>query len=124
MSMKKSIGAYAMIAAAFAMGGGMGYGPPTTSRPYREPKVKPWNHKPFPIVTDIPKGHKQEILVFSFISRGYRYETEIPFTYGTSKSRLKRREKLYNELKSYITNTPHDLLVKFNQFTNEQIQNT
>lgn len=115
MSMKSSLLAMAAFGAIAMAGPGHHF---SGGRGYNEPK-RPREHKPFPISNDIPKGHKQDILEFSFILRGYQYEALIPFTYGTSKSRLKRRNALYNELKNYITNTPHELLVKFGQFFTE-----
>jgi len=106
-----------MLMASMAMMGGTGM-----PEPYRAPKRKK-EYFPFDIdLAETPKGHKLDSLFIEYTRGNYKYSADIQFSYGSVKQKMNRLIRRQKEMQNYINETPHELIVKFNQFKIEEIQ--
>ncbi len=109
-----------LMLATMAMGG-MG-GMPT---PYQEPvkRKRKEDYKPFDVdLIEIPKGHVADHINFEYERGEFKFKASIQFSYTNSKTKIKRSNSRGKEAQQYINQTPHELLIEFNQFEIEQIQ--
>jgi hypothetical protein len=65
---------------------------------------------------EIPKGHKYSSVEFIYNIRGYKLSIILEISGGSEKSFIKRANSMDRFLEDYVTKTPIEDLIKFNQF--------
>lgn len=109
MSIMKGKGSTLMLAAMMMGGAGM----VGSGRRYQEPVRRKPCHTPLgntAVLKEIPKGHKTELFFMAFRIRDEEYHFEVLISYGTAKSKEKRRRAKFREIQEYLIRTPDDLI--------------
>lgn len=116
MSLKSNIGMLGMMSLALAMGGQGMSGPRYAPSP-RKNKAR----RAMPILDSIinpviPKGHKTQVIIYTFATPTFTASIDLVITGGSTKSLIKKRYSIGKQLEEYVARTPKDALLEFGQF--------
>lgn len=116
--MKSVLAVTALMASVTMHGQGM---VGSSRREYGDKPVKKIIPAPFQaLVLSPPKGHKIESISLQYPCHNRMWHIEVEYSYGTSKSNLKRRTAKIREVQEYIRNVPVEILLERNEFYSEE----